>query len=251
MQQDLTLGLSGKVAIVTGAAGDIGRKTVELLVAHGVRVVAEDVRASVMDLQQQGRVVVFEGDVSEEGTARRAITLAMEKFGVPDILVNNAGKTLNKPFIKTSVSDWDQIMAINARGYFVHAREAVRAMLERGRGGVIVNVASVVSVVAMKEMAAYAASKGAIAQLTKVIAVEYGREGIRANAIGAGVIETGMLDGMVADSQATLASYGPAHPLGRVGQPEEIAQVIAWLASLRASFLTGALVMADGGFTAI
>jgi NAD(P)-dependent dehydrogenase (short-subunit alcohol dehydrogenase family) len=123
-------------------------------------------------------------------------------------------------------------------------------MLERGSGA-IVNVASIVSVVGMAKTAAYAASKGAIAQLTKVIAVEYGGQGIRANAVAPGVIETGILEGIVEDSRATLASYGHLHPIGRVGQPKEIAEVIAFLASPRASFITGAIVMADGGYTAL
>ena len=103
----------------------------------------------------------------------------------------------------------------------------------------------------MKTTSAYAASKGAIAQLTKVIAVEYGEQGLRANAIGVGVIETDILEGIVEDSRASLASYRHLHALGRVGQPEEIAQTIAWLASPRSSFITGALIMADGGYTAM
>ena len=248
--QDLTLGLSEKVAIVTGAAGGIGRSALRLFVAHGVQVVAEDINLAVNDLAQAGKVVSLVGDVGEEATAVRAVELAKERFGRLDILVNNAGKTLNTSLIDTSVEDWDRIMITNARGYFLHAREAVKAMLGSG-GGSIVNVASIVSKVGMKTTSAYAASKGAIAQLTKVIAVEYGEQGIRANAIGAGVIETDILAGIVEDSRATLASYGHMHALGRVRQPEEIANVIAYLASPRASFITGALVMADGGYTAI
>lgn len=248
--KDLTLGLSGKVAVVTGAAGGIGRSTVELLKAHGVQVVAEDLNPAVNELAHAGKVVALVGDCAAETTAVRSVQLAQESFGRLDVLVNNAGKTLNKPLLETSVEDWDCIMAINARGYFLHAREAVRAML-RGGGGSIVNVASIVSTVGMKTTAAYAASKGAIAQLTKVISLEYGEEGIRANAIGAGVIETDILAGIVENSRATLASYGHMHALGRVGQPEEIAQTVAWLASPRSSFLTGALVMADGGYTAM
>ena len=113
------------------------------------------------------------------------------------------------------------------------------------------NVASVVSTVGIKATTAYASSKGAIAQLTKVTALEYGEQGIRANAIGAGVIETDILAGIVEDSRATLASYGHMHALGRVGQPTEIAHVVAWLASPRSSFVTGTLLMADGGYTAM
>jgi len=179
-------------------------------------VVAGDINPAVNELTQTGKVVTRVGDSSEEATAVSIVQLALESFGRLDVLVNNAGKTLNKPLLETSVADWDSIMAINARGYFLHAREAVRAMQKSG-GGSIVNVASVVSTVGMscqtqmKTTAAYAASKGAIAQLTKVIALEHGEQGIRANAIGAGVIETDILAGIIEDSRATLASYAHMH----------------------------------------
>ena len=248
MEHDLTLGLSGTVAIVTGAAGDIGRKTVELLLTHGVRIVAEDLSPSVKEMERSGTLVALCGDVSKEETAKQAVAAAFDHFGALDILVNNAGRTLNKSVLDTSAEEWDHMMAINARGYFLHAREAIRAMLPRG-GGTIVNVASISSVIALKDTVAYSASKGAIAELTRVIAAEYSGQGIRANAIGAGVIETGFLGGP--DSRAKLASFGHLHPIGRVGQPEEIADVIAYLASPRSSFITGALIMADGGYTAL
>ena len=119
-------------------------------------------------------------------------------------------------------------------------------------GGAIVSVVSIVAAVGMKELAAYAASKGAITQLTKVIAVEYGDRGVRANAVAPGVVETDFLRSTgVEDSRAVLAGFGSAHPIGRVAQPAEIAEVIAFLASPASSFMTGALVMADGGYTAL
>lgn len=241
--------LAGRVAIVTGAARGIGRETALLLRARGARVVASDIAESVNALGCDD-IATLTGDVGEETTAVRTVALALERFGRLDILVNNAGRTLNKALTDTTAVEWDAVMAVNARGSFLQAREAVRAMAERG-GGAVVGVASVVSTVAMGDLAAYAASKGAVAQLTKVIAVEYGARGVRANAVAAGVVETDILEGIVSDSRATLASYGPAHPLGRVAQPREIAEVIAFLAAPASSFVTGALVAADGGFTAL
>ena len=242
--------LDGKVAIVTGAARGIGRATAKLLRARGARVVASDLSEAVQSLNGDEFATLI-GDVADEEVARRTVVLAVERFGQLDILVNNAGRTLNKPLLDTSVADWDAVMATNARGAFVHSREAVRVMATGG-GGAIVSVVSVVAEVAMKELSAYAASKGAITQLTKVIAAEHGRRGIRANAVAPGVVETDILQSTgVADSRGTLAGYGDAHPIGRVAQPSEIAEVIAFLASPASSFMTGALVMADGGYTAI
>ncbi|OEC94314.1 SDR family oxidoreductase [Rhizobium sp. YK2] len=238
-----------QVALVTGAARGIGRATALTLQSRGARVVATDVNDSVHELEAEN-IVTLTGDIAEEETATRSVGMAIERFGALDILVNNAGRTMNRALIDMGVTDWDSIMYVNARGTFLHCREAVRTMLA-GRGGVIVNVASIVAQVAMKDTSVYAASKGAIAQLTKVIAVEYGSQGIRANAVAPGVVETDILDGIVPDSRATLASYGSAHPIGRVGQPQDIAEVIAFLASPASAFMTGSLVMADGGFTAL
>jgi len=242
--------LDGKVAVVTGAARGIGRATAELLLARGAKVVASDLSDAVRDLEAE-TVATVTGDVADEAVARRTMALAGQRFGRLDILVNNAGRTLNKPLLDTSLEDWDSVLGINARGNFLHSREAVRMMAGSG-GGAIVSVVSVVAAIAMKELSAYAASKGAITQLTKVIAVEYGGQGIRANAVAPGVVETDILQSTgVQDSRATLAGFGSAHPVGRVAQPSEIAEVIAFLASPASSFMTGALVMADGGYTAL
>ena len=244
------LGLEGKVAIVTGAAGGIGGETVKLLVEQGVKVVAEDLRLSVRELESAGSVVTVEGDVSDEAVAARAVAAARDAFGRLDILVNNAGRTFMKSVLEMTVAEWDGIMQTNARGCFVQSRAALGAMVEGG-GGAIVNVASIVSLVGMPGIAAYAASKGAIAQLTKVLAIDFGGQNIRVNAVAPGVVETGILDDVVPDGRQALIDAGPAHVLGRVAQPDEIANVIAFLASPRSSFITGAIVLADGGYTSL
>jgi NAD(P)-dependent dehydrogenase (short-subunit alcohol dehydrogenase family) len=229
----------------------VGKETVALLTARGARVVAVDLRPDVQALPEKfPGVLATTGDVTQEETAARAVRSAVDTFGGLDILVNNAGRTLNKPVTETTAEDWDAVMAVNARGSFFFTREAFRAMKTRG-GGAIVSTGSYTSTVALPEGAAYSASKGALAQLTKVLAVEGGQLGIRANLVAAGVIETDFLDTFRSDSRAYLASFAAAQPLGRVAQPEEIAEVLCFLVSPRSSFVTGAVVAADGGFTAV
>jgi NAD(P)-dependent dehydrogenase (short-subunit alcohol dehydrogenase family) len=237
--------LTGRVAVVTGAARGIGRATAGLLRERGARLVVSDRSDAVHELAGPD-VAALVGDVSEEAVARDTVDLAVERFGRLDILVNNAGRTLNKPVTETTVRDFDTILGINARGNFLHAREAFRVM----DGGAIVTVASVSAVVAFETQVAYAASKGAIAQITRVLAIEGGKRGIRANAVLPGVIDTDIMEGVVENGREMLASFGDAHPIGRIGRPEEVAEAIAFLASDASSFMTGALVPVDGGWTA-
>lgn len=246
-----TAEFAGKVALVTGAARGVGKETVRLLHHRGAQIVAVDRRPGVKELPAEfPGVHPLVGDVTDEATAHLSVGEAVDVFGGLDILVNNAGRTLNKPITETTAQDWDAVMAVNARGSFFFAREAFRAMRNLG-GGAIVSTGSYVCTIALPEGAAYSASKGALAQLTKVLAVEGGPLGIRANIVAAGVIETDFLDTFRSDSRAYLASFAGAQPLGRVAKPEEIAEVLCFLASPRSSFITGAVIAADGGFTAI
>lgn len=243
--------LQGKVAIVTGAAGGVGAAVARLFVERGAFVVAQDIKPAVGALEEENeRIVTLVGDVADEATARRSVQLAKERFGRLDVLVNNAARIINRNVVEMSLADWDAIMNVNVRGAFLHAREALRVMIDQGSGSII-NVGSYACQVAFPSIAAYAASKGALAQLTRVLALEGAPHGIRANVVAPGDVETGILDELMPDGRAFLRKHGAQSPLGRVAQPEEIAEFIAFVASERASYITGSVLLADGGYTAV
>jgi NAD(P)-dependent dehydrogenase (short-subunit alcohol dehydrogenase family) len=242
--------LAGAVAIVTGAAGGVGRATVELLTARGARVVAEDLNPAMGELEGK-QVAALRGDVAEPDTARRAVALAQERFGSLNVVVNNAGRFLLKPTVDTTADEWDELLRVNVRGAFLHCREALPALSEH-RDGRIVNVASISGTIGLPGQTAYCSTKGAIVQLTRQLAIEHAPQ-VRVNAVAPGAIDTGFTDEAMADArdrEAQRASIAAAHPLGRLALAEEIAEVIAFLASPRSSIITGAILMADGGFTA-
>ncbi len=239
--------VEGKVAIVTGAASGIGLAIAELLHARGAKVIAEDVDPDVERLARPG-LMPFIADVTVEGSAEAAVALATDKFGKLDILVNNAGRILYKPVVETTRDDWTWQMDTNVTGAFLHSREAMKAMIPN-KSGSIINIASYASYFAFKGIAAYAASKGAIAQLTRTLALEAIEDGIRVNAIGVGDVVTNILNHFREDGREFLAEHGKTAPIGRAAAAKEIAEIVSFLASDRASFVVGAVWMADGGMS--
>jgi NAD(P)-dependent dehydrogenase (short-subunit alcohol dehydrogenase family) len=246
--------LSGTRIVVSGAAGGVGRATVAKLARLGARVCATDLSDSVKALEQSGdgEVIAIAGDVTKSADVDRIFSFAEERFGGVDALVSNAGFIISKSVHETSEEEWDSVMDANAKSFFLMSKRALPAMLARGAGS-IVATGSISSVLGLPAQAAYCASKGALLQLVRQMAVDYASQGIRVNAVGPGSIDTPFLqkylDGLE-DPAAGAAAIKAAHPLGRWAQPEEIADAIVFLVGSTSSFVTGQILMVDGGYSA-
>lgn len=249
--------LKNKVALVTGARRGIGRAIALALATAGAKVVVTDIdekecEVVVKEIKELGSEgLAKKVDVTKKEEIDEAVKATVEKFGKLDILVNNAGICPFKPFLELTEEDWDKVLDINLKGYFLCAQAATREMIKR-KWGRIINIASVAMGqmgVGMANIVHYVASKGGIAGMTEALAVELAPFGINVNAISPGVIETKMAESVVTDPKAREVILRRV-PKGRVGQPKDIAQAVVFLASEEADYVTGAVLVVDGGWLA-
>jgi NAD(P)-dependent dehydrogenase (short-subunit alcohol dehydrogenase family) len=242
--------LRGKVAVVTGAAKGIGRATAELFAREGARLVITDVdeeRLSQLREALTGSEAVV-GDVSVAEDARRMIGTAVESFGRLDVLVANAGIIPLGNVIESTAEDWDHVMAVDGRGMFLTCKFTVEAMLGQDPpGGSIVCLSSISGLAGQAQQSTYGPAKFVASGITKHLAVEWAARGIRVNAVAPGTIAT---EAVVELPEEYVAPMREAHPVGRLGEPSEVANAILFLASDEASFVTGAILPVDGGYLA-
>ena len=247
--------LAGKVALISGGARGMGAAMAALFAREGAMVVVGDVlaaegRAVAEAIGESGGAAAFVRlDVTDESDWRRAVALAEERYGRLDALVNNAGVSARGNIEDTTAADWDALMAVNAKGVFLGTKCAIPA-LRRVGGGSIVNISSQLGIVAMAESSPqYIAAKGAVRLFTKATAIQYAAAGIRANSVHPGPIVTPMTAGRRADAAAQARMLSRI-PLGRYGEPMEVAYGVLYLVSDEASFVTGSELVIDGGWVA-
>lgn len=246
----LQLDLTGKTALITGAGRGIGRDIARKLSQMGANIVINDIAASTdADATTQelidagGNAVCLKGDVRNFEEIEKIIQNTLDKFGRIDILVNNAGITKDGLMMRMSDSDWDDVLDINLKGAF-HMIKAVSRLMMKQRSGTIINLASVVGVMGNPGQANYVASKAGLIGLTKTTAKELSSRGITCNAVAPGFIRSAMTDKLSEDVQK---EYFKAIPLGRFGETEDVANVVAFLASDLAKYVTGQVIHIDGG----
>jgi NAD(P)-dependent dehydrogenase (short-subunit alcohol dehydrogenase family) len=245
----------GKVALVTGAAAGIGRTASQYYARDGAQVVVSDINESggketvEMISKAGGEAIFLKADVSNPGEVQSLMNEAVDRLGRLDIAFNNAGVGGEQnPIADYSLEGWDQLIGVNLSGVFYCMKYEIPAMLAGG-GGVIVNMASILGRVAFANSPAYVTSKHGVVGLTQNAAVEYGQQGIRVNAVGPGFIRTPMISDIIEDPSTRDMLVG-LHPIGRLGEPEEVAELVVWLSSEKASFITGAYYPIDGGYLA-
>jgi NAD(P)-dependent dehydrogenase (short-subunit alcohol dehydrogenase family) len=247
--------LAGKVALVTGGAHGIGRAIATGLAAEGAAVAVNYSRSgeaaaeAVAEIEDAGgRAIAVKADVSDRAACDRLVAETVDAFGTVDVLVNNAGISVEKPFLEVTEEEWDRLMAVNVKGVFLCTQRVLPIMLERGSGKII-NLSSISAEVGDLETSAYCATKGAVAALTRQLALELGPHGINVNALGPGVIETAMNDDLLRNP-ASAREVVRSIPLGRLGAAADVAPAAVFLASEESDYLTGTTIYVDGGWLA-
>jgi NAD(P)-dependent dehydrogenase (short-subunit alcohol dehydrogenase family) len=243
---------AGKTALVTGGAAGIGRAIVEALLEEEARVVLFDIdpaatAATVAELSGRGELTAVTGSIAERADVRRAVA-ACEQAGGVDVLMANAGIAALVPFLEIDQAGWDRMLAVNLTGTFHAVQEAAAVMARQGQGGSIVVMSSQNAFFPQYSTAAYSATKGALAALVRAAALDLSAQRIRLNAISPGYIDTPLAAPLVSDAK-TAAGLLAHVPLGRFGQPREVASAALFLASAEASYITGANIVVDGGTT--
>jgi len=245
--------LKDKVAIVTGGASGIGEATVVDMIAEGARVVIADMDedrgaalAARLNEAHEGSAVFQPVDVTDENQVETLFQTTLSRLGSVDVVFNNAGIGGMAPADSYPLEDWQRIIDINLSGVFLVAKHALGSMKEQGSGSII-NCASILGNVGQSMTAAYSAAKGGVVNLTRTLAIEMAPHGIRVNTVSPAYIDTPLLQDLDPD---TLKALIALHPVGRLGRPEEVAKAVSFLASDDASFITGANLLVDGGFTA-
>jgi NAD(P)-dependent dehydrogenase (short-subunit alcohol dehydrogenase family) len=247
--------LDGKVCVITGAGGGMGREAAILFTAEGARVCAADVLLDAAEETVEacsGEAFAARVDVADEPQVEKLMSAAAERFGGIDVLYNNAGISPadDASILDTSVEAWQRVQDVNAKGVFLCCKHGIPRLLERGAGS-IVNVASFVALVgSATSQISYTASKGAVLSMTRELAVQFARQGIRVNALCPGPVETPMLRSIYGSDPAALDRRRVHWPTGRLATPGEIASAALFLASDESSYVTGATFVVDGGLTA-
>ena len=251
--------LNDKVAIITGAASGIGKATSLVFAREGAKVLCADINADGAEATARqiadtgGEAASFKVDVADEPQVQAMVADAVSRWGRLDTIYNNAGIGTFGPITQMSVEEWDHMHSINLRGVFLGTKHAIPEMLKTG-GGAIVNTASDAGLMGTPMLSAYCATKGGVVMFTKATAAEWAAMGVRINCVCPGVIRTPILDPMLEMAKAAGVTPEQAwermaktHPIGRVGEASEVAEAVAFLASDRASFITGVALPVDGG----
>jgi NAD(P)-dependent dehydrogenase (short-subunit alcohol dehydrogenase family) len=253
--------IENKVAIITGGARGIGKATCRILAQQGAKLVVTDIvddegKNVAEELRKDGwKAQFYHLDTSVEKEVSSVFGQINDKLGSIDVLVNNAGISgTNDPTHEISESDWQKVIDINVNGVFFCTKHAVRYMLNQSRGGSIINLSSIYGIISAPDLPAYHASKGAVRLMTKTDALLYAKDGIRVNSVHPGYIWTPLVEELASRSEEGIEKFqknlAGKHPVGRVGEPEDIAYGILYLASDEAKFVTGSELVIDGGYTA-